>query len=252
MKPASKPAENPAMPDIDVLEAAIAAANKDEAATAATPQPAGDKSPKGNAAAVDEIPALALDETLDDQSNKSADLNKMAEKLSKAGSLTDLTDTVAETLFGNAEFNAIAAEVVANPPPSEPTEDASPVMLETEDEAKSADADKPDLQPTAPDEKDDAAELSMSSTTRRLDLVMKLNSGGAKNENTGSGDGKPGGQAAKKSTAQPETIEEQMKTAMTGTLKTLSSADAPPAPLDKDEPKDKKSGGLFSRLGRSS
>jgi hypothetical protein len=81
---------------------------------------------------------------------------------------------------------------------------------------------------------------------------MKLNSGGATMDNAQSPEGKAGGQAAKKSTAQPESIEQQINTAMTGTLKTLSSGDAPPAPLEKDEPKDKKSGGLFSRFGRSS
>ena len=256
MKPASKPAENPAMPDIDVLEAAIAAANEDEPAAAATPQPAGDKGPDGTAATISGMPALTLDKTLDDKRKKGVDLDAVAKKLSKAGSLNDLTDTVAETLFGDTNFNAIAAEVVSNPPPgmSAPGEAAvkdPSLVLELQEVPRPAEASEATSPTDGPKEMGHTDKLDMS-LSMRLDMVKELNNSGATTDNTQSPDGKAGGQAAKKSTAQPESIEEQMKTAMTGTLKTLSSADAPPAPLEKDEPKDKKSGGLFSRLGRSS
>ncbi len=90
------------------------------------------------------------------------------------------------------------------------------------------------------------------SLSMRLDMVKELNLGGAKNANKELRDDKAGAKAAKKNKAHPESIEEQMKTEMTMTSTALSNADAPPAPQEKNQPKGKKSGGLFSRLGRSS
>jgi len=130
--------------------------------------------------------------------------------------------------------------------PGEPAVDDPSILLELEDDPPPAEAPA-----EGPTEMGHTGKLDMT-LSMRLDMVKELNIGGATKDNTESPDDKAGGQAAKKNKAQPESNEEQMKTAMTSTLKTLSGADAPPAPLEKDEPKDKKSGGLFSRLGRSS
>jgi hypothetical protein len=56
--------------------------------------------------------------------------------------------------------------------------------------------------------------------------------------------------APKSNGSQPESIEQQMQSAMTATVKAISDVDIPPPEGDQQE--DKKSGGLFSRFKRSS
>lgn len=74
------------------------------------------------------IPALTLDDSLDDArknvikpevtAEKSGGdvAQKMAEELGKAKSLDDLDDEMAATFFGDEAFDAIAAAAIANPP----------------------------------------------------------------------------------------------------------------------------------------
>ena len=202
------------------------------------------------------MPALTLDKSLDEKRNNGVDLDQVAEKLSKAGSLNDLSDTVAETLFGDTEFEAIAAEVVANPPPGmsapgEPAVQDPSLILELQEDPPPAEASESDSSTAGPKEMGHTGKLDLS-LSKRLEMVMQLNKGGAKSGNNGAGSSKVAKPEAKAKKAQPESIEEQMNTAMTSTLQTLSSADAPPLPVEEDQPEEKKSGGLFSRFGRSS
>ena len=163
---------------------------------------------------------------------------------------------MAETLFGNEAFDAIAAEVVANPPPGmvAPGE-ASPVMLDVEDTADTADGTKPELpvlSETGQKEMGYTGEFNMS-VTRRLEMVNALNEGesAANGENIELGDKKATDQAPKPGSPQPEPVEQQISTSMTATLKALNVANAPPPPVDEDDPEEKKSGGLFNRFKRS-
>ena len=184
--PASKPAAKRPVP-------AAKPAAKKPAPQAATkkpaPEPAGDKGPDGTAVTLTGIPALTLDDVLEEKRSKSAKDIETEEGLGKAESLTDLTNTMAETLFGDA---AIAAEVVANPPPGqtapgkssedaspvmpETEEQASPVMLETENEAESADASKPESPAKGPKDMGQTGNFDMT-MSKRMDMLKALNSG---------------------------------------------------------------------------
>ncbi len=250
------------MPDIDVLEAAIAAANENEEEK--KPPATGDKGPESNDNTLDGVPALTLDAALEEKRNRAAAVSpQTAEELGKAESLKDLTDTMAETLFGNAEFEAIAAEVVANPPP----EREAPAKIES-DSAGSSEPDKDALAAAA--EKDPSLVLELvedtavreakdplgsdtdiqMSTTRRFDLIKQLNSGSNSFEEIALGDTHGSKATPKKDGAGPGSLEEQFQTEMTATLKAIDSGEAPAPDADEDEPKKKT--GLFSRFSRSS
>lgn len=257
-RPASGPADKPRMPDSDALEAAIAAANESDASRKAVSKPASDNA--GDKVA-DDIPALTLDATLQSKRKKPVDLEGMANQLGKAASIKDLTDTMAETLFGNAEFEAIAAEVSARPKPDNPAAgkrpapakaepDESPVKLELEDDSGASGTQQPGSDEPAPEAASGPDKVTMS-TTRRLDLVKQLNNP-ADLENVETGDTGAGKKkTAIKGNGSPPSIEEQMNTEMTATVKALGTDDVAALALEEDEPKEKKSGGLFGRFGRS-
>ncbi len=257
----------PRMPDIDVLEAALAAANDAEEEPKQASTGDGDKGPDDNEKTLDGVPALTLDAALDEKRSKAAPVSpETADGLGKAESLNDLTDTMAETLFGNAEFESIAAKVVANPPPGK------------EPPAKPAPADAPAAKPPDPDkaalaaaaEKDPSLVLELVedtlageagdplaadkdiqiSTTRRFDLIKQLNSGGDAVEAVAMGDTAGPKATPKKTPGEPASLEDQFKTEMTATLKTIDVTDD--APSDPDDGESKKKTGLFSRFSRSS
>lgn len=253
----------PRMPDIDVLEAALAAANEDDKEVKPEAKTGGDKSPDGNDRTLDGVPALTLDAALEEKRNKAVPISKeTADGLGKAESLRDLTASMAETLFGNAEFEAIAAEVVAKPPPgkepaAKPKADNAPtakpapgkdaaaapekdpsLLLELVEDTKAGEANEP----PAHDK-----EVQMS-TTRRLDLIKQLNSGNA-DENIEMGETNGPKAVPKKSNDSLQTLEDQLQSAMTATVKALEDPESPPAEAD-EEPKKKT--GLFSRFTRSS
>jgi len=218
-----------------------------------------DKGPDGTDPTLTGVPALTLDDTLDEKRAEAAKLDpKLAQKIGEAESIKDFTDTMAETLFGDSEFEAIAAKVVANPPPgktaaTKPAEDASPVMLEPEQQPAPEKASKPATPPAKPTQESEKVDLEMS-MSRRMDMVKELNKvkeldkAAAKTEKIEMGKTLPGVKVPNPDKSLPESIEDQM----TATLQTLGAADAPPLPLDEDESKNKKSGGLLSRFKRSS
>jgi type II secretory pathway predicted ATPase ExeA len=237
-------------------------APKPAAKPAAAPSPAPsedrDKGPDGTARTLTGIPALTLDQTLEEKRAEAAKLDpKVAQKIGEAESIKDFTDTMAETLFGDEEFDAIAADVVANPPPgktapgktaaAKPAADVSPVMLEPELQPEPEKASKPAAPPAEPEEMAEPGNFNLT-MSRRMDMVKELNKANAKPEKIEMGKTQPGVKVPKPDKSLPESIEDQM----TATLKTLGAADAPPLPLEEDEPKDKKSGGLLSRFKRSS
>jgi hypothetical protein len=218
---------------------------------------------------------LTLDQKLEERRKEGVDVEGLAEGIGKAESIRDLTESLAETLFGDEEFEAIAAQVIANPPPGKtapgkaaPNKAApsdkgaapkNPVALNQTAAAGDISVKDPSLVLELMDDVDpeDAAKSSestgddnMTSTTRRLDLVKRLNTSGAGGdlEKIEVGEDKPKKKAAKPDKSEPASIEEQM----TSTLKTLGSADGPPTPSDEDEPKEKKPTSIFSRFGRSS
>jgi hypothetical protein len=279
--PATKPAaEKPVPATKPAAEKPVPAPQATAKKPAPAPESAGDKGPDGTAATLTGVPALTLDDVLEEKRGKSAKVIETEEELGKAESLNDLTNTMAETLFGDESFAAIAAEVVANPPPGKTApgksgEDASPVMLDTEEQASpvmletanesaSADASKPESPAKGPKNTGQTGNFEMT-MSKRMDMLKALNSGTksdkkAKPEKTAKSnksaalekieliEDKPAEVAPKTNGSQPESIEQQMDTAMTGMVQALSDVDIP----QDDDTENNKTGGLFSRFKRSS
>jgi len=86
----------------------------------------------------------------------------------------------------------------------------------------------------------------------RIDMVKELNNANGKPEKIELGETQPVKAPPRPGKSQPESIEDQMSTAMPTTLQTPGAADAPPLALEEDETKNKKSRGLLSRFKRSS
>lgn len=254
--------------DVDAMEAALEAAKHmhvDELVDApASPPIAGPRTaprgPEPNAA----IPEITLDRELPKKPQLKPIAPDFAEQISKANSLEEFSDAMAETLFGE-EFSQIAAEVVANPPPDHtiavpPPDGPSPVRLDASLVAALADDDDlPDLSledepEVTPDEAPSAAGLRQSQAMR-LEMLKALSgrelSGPAEEIELGREPSRDQPAAAK--TPQPEPIEAQIDVSITQTLKTLQytqSGVSPPPPGDDED--EKKSNGLFSRFRKSS
>ncbi|MEO1247998.1 MAG: AAA family ATPase [Pseudomonadota bacterium] len=211
-----------------------------------------------------------IDTVAEDLSGKpgraDAELERIANELSKAKTLEDVDDKLAETLFGE-EFTMLAAEVVANAPPEEPANEASanqapepdaPVELSLAE--TSAGMTPPDVGANAADEPnlesefketwgDNSLEVSIETDTgggmdlsasQRLATVRALNAGTTATVNGN-------GTAAKAPGNEPEPIEDQINTSITQTLKALSSSQI--EDLDDDEEEQKS--GFFSRFRKS-
>jgi hypothetical protein len=251
------------MPDIDALEAAIEAAHQGDVGDlpVASDSPVDSASAESDGTAVG-LPALTLDQSLEEKRGNADIPPELAEGLSKAASIDDLSAQMAETLFGDEDFDAIAADVVANPPvgmaaPGEPADEESPVMLDTEEVAAPKEEGGAALAGDGQKEMGYTGEFNLS-MSKRLEMVKALNKGengaNGKNDNNGDnidiGDSKVEDQAPKPKGPQSEPIEEQISTSMTATLKALNVANAPPPPVEDDDPEEKKSDGLFGRFKR--
>lgn len=144
--------------DIDALEAALGAAKQEKQEPLPIDQAAlidvGDDRLNGAGSATD-LPEITLDAALPSRGAESDELDKAADEIGNASSLEDISDAMAETLFGNAELDAVAAAVVANPPENYsdgsdiPADGDSPVKLEN---------------PAMPDAANDAVELALEPT----------------------------------------------------------------------------------------
>ena len=188
------------------------------------------------------LPQITLDKTLEDQRKEGQKLDEMAAELANANSLEDISDVMAETLFGE-EFEQIAAEALANPPaagtiPGEEDDEEDDVVASAGYADEGTPANDPaaglleiENPPGAPEPAaeskptvyaPDAVPDSMSPPTDPLDTI-------------------PAAQDAEN----PECIEDQFKTSITQTLKALNVDNIP---TEDTVAEDKKSGGLFGRL----
>lgn len=148
------PAEVEPETDIDALEAALDAAKRDD--VDALPElaavPDADDIASIESGAASGVHNITLDAELPDDTAQRDELDKAAAEIGTASSLEDISDTMAETLFGNAELDSIAAAIVANPPEGHgeqgaiPADSESPVKLET---------------PTMPDAANDPNDLAL-------------------------------------------------------------------------------------------
>jgi hypothetical protein len=198
-------------------------------------------------------------------------MQKLAAEIGSAKSLEDMSDMMAETLFGSQAFDKIAAEVVANPPENHelanaPPAGPSPVKLELEESLHQAAAnDAVDAAPAfnldavtkvEPIATADPGEVALKdSVAMRIDMLKAMQSKVADTppENVELGSDQPENPAPKANGPQPEPIENQISTSMTQTLEALNiSKVADKVAAEDDDDKDKKSGGLFSRFRKSS
>ena len=203
---------------------------------------------------------------------KSADagMRKIAAGLSRAKTIDDIDDKMAETLFGE-EFSLMAAEIAANVSSESSANDDFELSLEESVKVPVVDAEvaaavnlepEPEFEPrpqraaAAKPESNPKVTLqggspNLSATQQRLATVRALNAST-----------KPAAPAAEAIVLSetghavpsapagdhPEPIEEQINTSITQTLKALSVR--PPPTVDEEEEQGKK-GGFFSRFRRS-
>ena len=271
--------------DVDSLEAALDAAkkgNRDDLVMA-PPVARGDGAarPDTNEAVADAVPEITLDKKLTDTQKKRKDeLHEAATQISKAISLDEFSDKMAETLFGNEDLNAIAAEVVANPPPDHeasesspdhekaeaPPDGPSPVLLDESAAMELSLAEDPDSVAEAAAPAANGANQPAEGTgglresqAMRADILQSLKQANdaldhpvveekveLAHEPSLPDSPAPNG-------PQPDSIEDQIDTVMTQTLAALDLSQIQPDDLEPDEEKPaKKSGGFFSRFRRSS
>lgn len=188
-----------------------------------------------------EMPVLKLPP----KQNKKADaeLEQLANQLAKAKSLEDVDDKLAETLFGD-EINFVAAQVLANPPPGEPANDEHEVAVATGEPAVRSNT-AADLEVTleAPKKLDDCGmDLSAS---QRLKTVRALNAD--LHPSIREPEAAPDFRSAPEPVSAPDSIEDQINTSMTQTLKALNVT----PPVFDDNNDDENTGGFFSRFKRS-
>lgn len=253
--------------DVDALEAALDAAKKgkldDLMAPPSMPSISATAAGRAEEEAPVPVPEITLDDTLAEaQKLKPISLEAAAE-ISKANSLEEFSDTMAETLFGNEDLDAIAAEVIANPPSEgyiageEPLE-SSPVQLEEPPQPEPADElvalqldDKPDSLPTPPP----ADRQLRDSQSMRADMLksMQPNGHATPSEHVEIAHDPVGVTPPSSNGTKPESIENQINTSMTQTLEALNVAKIADSLVDEDDEKPaKKSGGFFSRFRKSS
>lgn len=183
--------------------------------------------------------------------DRAADLKKVAEGIARAKSLEDVDDKMAETLFGE-EFSAIAAAVAANAPSlhetgpeAHPEDDAASVQATMEREFREvygADAVEVSLQGDLPRGGLDLSASQRLATVRALNAERQL----SESARIRAAAGKAGAAAANR-VVPSQSIEEQITTSMTQTLRALNVR---PANDDDESDDDERKGGFFSRFRR--
>lgn len=241
--------------DVDAVEAALDAAKRGTLEEMMAPP---SLSAVNGATVRDEetsapIPEITLDDAIEKKQEAAAARRKeFAAEIGSANSLEEFSDAMAETLFGDDDFDAIAAEVAANPP------DNGELALQGNTPPEIALADEP-----APGESLAPAPSTMpgevgrrESNQFRADMRQSLDAGSAAPVQKVA-DISPAPAAPPASTPQGgqlESIEDQINTSLTQSLQALNisqAADASVAVTQEVEEPAKK-GGFFSRFRKSS
>ena len=192
------------------------------------------------------------------QRKADAELEKIAAGLAEAKTLEDVDDKMAETLFGE-ELSIAAAEVAKmvaagqspddvsepEPAPEAPAAKApaSPAQSELEKDFEDVWGQKPDAEVSIESQFDTQQGGLDMSASQRLATVRALNT----EQKPPATSAKP---AAQEPAGKPDSIEEQITTSMTQTLKTLNVHHDPSATNDDDDDTGERKGGFFSRFRR--
>jgi hypothetical protein len=203
------------------------------------------------------VPVVTIPENSSKDAEKAdQELDKIATDLARAKTIEDVDDHLAETLFGE-EFSMIAAQVAANAPS---------IAIETEvaagtpagetmgNAALSLDEEEPEDEPleSQPDPLD-------TSASQRLQVLRDLNQveppvGAPPNPETSESIVMSGGGVElppAKNNESVDSIEDQINTSMTQTLKALNINHCPPISHDDDnDDDDEEKTGFFSLFRR--
>ena len=211
-----------------------------------------------------DIPAPEVPAPVAAEKKPDPEMQKIAADLSRAKTIDDVDDKMAETLFGE-EFSLMAAEVAANAPPELSANDDFELSIEESATVPAVDVEgaaavnvepgpkpQPQPQPTL-----QGGTPDLAATQQRLATVRALNNAGTQ---------PPAPESQPESIVlseggipsppmqdddHPETIEEQINTSITQTLKALSVRPPPTVHDDDDDDDDNEKGGFFSRFRRS-
>jgi hypothetical protein len=174
-----------------------------------------------------------------------AELEKIASQLAKAKSLEDIDDRMAETLFGD-ELNFAAAQFMANRPRDvSANDDDGEIRTGSNAKAVANGHDGPGYQVTleATRKLDDSGiDLSASQRLKTVRALSADSRPSLRESNPAAGNRDP------EPVVKPESIEDQINTSMTQTLKALNVR--PPVNDDSIDDGDTKRG-FFSRFKRS-
>ena len=251
-------------PELDALEAAIHAANAWQSGDEQLQECAETNQAAG--AADNQFLEITLDKVLEDENRQEneplRDLDQWAVELSKAQSLEDISDMLAETLFGNQELQQVSDQIVANRPAANSTPAPAPATVATPVKPAPVPGPVTSATRTPPAAANGSAQPHRFDMTlsQRIDMVNTLKKGQSSRPVPASNvteivlavmpdapEKPPGG---------PEPIEAQIDTAITQSRMALSSADlARLAAEDKQcsaSSNDKGSRGLFGLFKRSS
>jgi len=248
---------------VDSLEAALESAKKSNQqgllATPVAPKPKDLLTPTPSAPAP--LPEIKLEiELTSTQKRKKEELKKAAAEISRATSIEEFDDKMAETLFGDEDLEAIAAEVIANPPPGyEPVSESrdhekaapppagpSPVLID--DPIGGSELGLAEEAPAKPSPKTGNGALSGANGGSQ-----GVKAGRPRSPVPPDGPAKSAPAARPARVAPPDSIENQINTSITQRMAALDLSRLGDGLADEvDDKPEKKSGGFFSRFRRSS
>ncbi len=245
--PASAPAkvEEPvasfAKVDHDMLDAALADLAVHDQEDRTEPE----KQVPAAADAVTSVPEVTLDQSIEAKragakgATDPAELDRMVAELEEMKSLEEMSDQLAETLFGNEELEAISLQIREESTPAV----ESPVALEPAAVAGAVDPATP--APEAATAPVNPAPVAAPKAAPKATAA----SPGLADVETGSEPAAAVAPSDAKCGPQPEPIENQFNTSMTSTLETINSRNKPPDDDDDDDDDSEDSrGGLLGRL----
>jgi general secretion pathway protein A len=183
----------------------------------------------------------------------SPELRDIAANISKAKTINDVDDQMAETLFGE-DFSVIAAQLSADPSPASSANDEIDLSLE-----ESGHLPTPDIQSAAaveidpePQPKAPTGNIDLAATQQRLATVRALNAGSPAAQSSHEAVVLAEEPVASTPAADnhPESIEEQINTSITQTLKALNVR-PPQSVADDEDGGDERKSSFFSRFRRT-
>ncbi len=247
-----------AMPDIEVAdfdELELALSSTNDVIEASSDASRNDTQPAGA------VPEITLDKELEQQKSTApaSDLSRWQEELALANGLEDISDVLAETVFGDKAFDELAARIASNPDPGERGGLSLAEELPTvaPNESAAAPGAEPPATTASQQDRSGAWKFDMS-VSRRFELVKEL--GRAQKEREINAHsmveitlGEDGHPVDACQGPVPEPIEAQIDTGITQSRMALKPEDIEKLAAKEEPPPEpeKESRGLFGLFRRS-